>query len=77
MCVCARAHTHIELTDTIKKLKEQLHGKLQVVVDNQYLVFATQQLNDKLISDYDIKNGSTTDSCGYILYYIHACISIM
>ena len=53
----------VKLTDTILKLKQSIRDKLEpkVPVNNQRLVFGTQQLldNNKLVSDYELKNGST------------------
>lgn len=54
---------HVELTHTIGKLKELIRDKLEpkVAVAHQVLVFGPQQLSDnkKLISDYELRNGST------------------
>ena len=54
---------HLEPTDTIGRLKELIRDKLEpkVAVDHQVLLFGPQQLTDnkKLISDYELRHGST------------------
>ena len=52
---------HVEPSDTIGKLKKLICDKIEVPVDNQYLLFGTEQLTDnkKQINDYGLRHGST------------------
>ena len=50
----------VELSDTIKDIKEKIHIKEHIPPDSQFLTFSGKELEDNLtLIDYNIKMGST------------------